>query len=58
MYIDGLMKIAKLSNDELPCIIKKFDKICEQFSFDIIISASVDKEELAEELQEKVILAL
>jgi len=58
MYIDGLMKIAKLSNDDLPAIIKKFDKICEQFKFDIIISASVDKSELADELQEKVILAL
>jgi len=58
MYIDGMMKIAKLTNDDLADIINKFDKICEQFNFDMIISASVDKSELAAELQEKVILAL
>jgi len=58
MYIDGMMKIAKLTNDDLADIIKKFDKICEQFNLDMIISASVDKSELADELQEKVILAL
>lgn len=58
MYIDGMMKIAKLTNEDLAGIIKKFDKICEQFNLDMIISASVDKSELAEELKEKVILAL
>lgn len=58
MYIDGMMKIAKLNNEDLLGIIKKFDKICEQFNLDMIISASVDKSELADELQDKVILAL
>lgn len=58
MYIDGIMKIAKLAKDDLAGIINKFDKICEQFNLDMIISASVDKSELAAELQEKVILAL
>lgn len=58
MYIDGIMKIARLKPDDLPNVISKFDKVCEQFNLDMIISASIDKSELAEELQEKVIVAL
>ena len=58
MYIDGIMKIARLKPEELLGIITKFDKISEQFDFDMIISASIDKSELVGELQEKVIVAL
>ncbi|MCR5799524.1 MAG: twitching motility protein PilT [Lachnospiraceae bacterium] len=58
MYIDGIMKIARLKPEDLLGIITKFDKISEQFDFDMIISASIDKSELVGELQEKVIVAL
>ena len=58
MYIDGLMKITKLTKEGLEDIIKKFDSISDKFNFTIILSASVDKNDLSPELQEKVIVAL
>ena len=58
MYIDGLMKITKLTKEGLEEIIKKFDSISDKFNFTIILSASVDKNDLSPELQEKVIVAL
>lgn len=58
MYIDGIMKIARLKPEDLPTIIGKFEKISEQFKFDFVISASIDKSELNSDLQDKVIIAL
>lgn len=58
MYIDGLMKIAKLSPEAFEDIIKKFDAISTKFNFTIIVTASIDKSELSPEIQEKVIVAL
>ena len=58
MYIDGIMKITKLTNEGLEEIVKKFDSISDKFNFTIVLSASVEKETLSPELQEKVIVAL
>ncbi len=58
MYIDGIMKITKLTVEGFEEIVKKFDAISDKFNFTIIVSASVEKSELSPELQEKVIVAL
>lgn len=58
MYIDGIMKITKLTIEGFEELAKKLDAISEKFNFTVIISASVDKEDLGPELQEKVIVAL
>ncbi len=58
MYIDGLMKIAKLQVEDLAGIIAKLEAVSNQFNFEIIISASVDESELVEELKDKVIVSL
>lgn len=58
MYIDGIMKITKLTLEEFEDLAKKLDKISEKFNFTVIVSASVEKADLSPELQEKVIVAL
>lgn len=58
MYIDGLMKIAKLTTESFEEIVKRFEAISNKFNFTIIVTASIDKSELSSEIQEKVIVAL
>lgn len=58
MYIDGLMKIARLAPEDLEGIVAKLEDVSNKFNFEIIISASIDKSELADSLQDKVIVAL
>ena len=58
MYIDGIMKLAKLDKDSLEVVVKRLDKISEKFGFDIIISASIDESKLSDNLKELVIVSL
>ena len=58
MYIDGIMKLAKLDKDSLEVVVKRLDKISEKFGFDIIISASIDESKLSDDLQKLVIVSL
>ena len=51
MYIDGIMKLAKLDKDSLEVVVKRLDKISEKFGFDIIISASIDESKLSDDLK-------
>ena len=55
MYIDGIMKLAKLDKDSLEIVVKK---ISEKFGFDIIISASIDESKLSDNLKKLVIVSL
>lgn len=58
MYVDGILKIAKVGIQESNALISRLDKISEKFNFDLIISVSVDESELSDELKEKVIVSL
>lgn len=58
MYIDGIMKLAKLDKDSLEVVVKRLDKISEKFGFDIIISASIDESKLSDDLKKFVIVSL
>lgn len=58
MYVDGILKIAKVGVQESNELISRLDKISEKFKFDLIISVSVDESELSDELKEKVIVSL
>ena len=58
MYIDGIMKLAKLDKDSLEVVVKRLDKISEKFDFDIIISASIDESKLSDDLKKLVIVSL
>ncbi|MBP9000461.1 MAG: twitching motility protein PilT [Lachnospiraceae bacterium] len=58
MYIDGIMKLAKLDKDSLEIVVKRLEKISEKFGFDIIISASIDESKLSDNLKKLVIVSL
>ena len=58
MYIDGIMKLAKLDKDSLEVVVKRLDKISEKFGCDIIISASIDESKLSDDLKKLVIVSL
>ena len=58
MYIDGLMKLAKLSKDSFEDVVKRLGSISEKFGFDIIVSASIDESELSDDLKKLVIVSL
>ena len=46
IYIDGIMKIARLDRDGFEEIVKKLAAVSEKFSLDIVVSASIDSSEL------------
>ncbi len=56
MYIDGIMKVAKLDITEITGIVKKMEKISDTFKFDFIVSISANVSELDEEIQKKNVL--
>ncbi len=58
MYLDGFMKCAKLEGKDVTSVIQRLDKISDKFNINFVISVSLDKSELSEELQDKVLIAL
>lgn len=57
IYLDGFLKIAKVDGDVTE-VLKELDAISESFNLTIIVSISLDKADIAEELQDKIIVAL
>ncbi len=58
LYLDGFLKCAKLENSDPTQTILKLDRISNLFNINIVISISLDKEELSEEVAEKVLISL
>ena len=58
MYIDGIMKVAKLEKKDITTIVKKMEKISNTFNFDFIVSISADVSDLDEEISKSIIVAL
>lgn len=58
MYLDSFLKIACLEEQDILPTVEKLEQISEKFKVDFIVSVSLDKEELPEALQSKVIVAL
>ncbi len=58
IYIDGIMKIARLDRDGFEEIVKKLAAVSEKFSLDIVVSASIDSSELSAEVSKYIITAL
>lgn len=58
MYIDGIMKVAKLEKKDITSIVKKMEKISNTFNFDFIVSISADVSDLDEEISKNIIVAL
>lgn len=58
MYLDGFMKCAKLEGKDITPTVLKLDKLSKKFDVNFVISVSLDKSELSDELQDKVLVAL
>ncbi len=58
VFLDSFLSIACVENDDYFAAIKKLEIISSKFNVDFVISISRDKNELPEELQEKVIVSL
>lgn len=58
MYLDRFMKCANIGTEELLETISKLDRLSTAFNINFVISVSLDKEELPEEIQDKVLIAL
>ena len=58
MYFDSFLKIAGLEGADITATVEKLEKVSEASKVDFILSVSLDKEELPESIQEKVIISL
>ncbi len=58
MYIDGIMKIARLDKQGFTDVVTKLKDVSEKFNINIVISASIDSSEVDESLKEYVIVSL
>jgi hypothetical protein len=57
MYIDSFVKVAGLEGSDITSTVLAMDAISKQFNVNLVISASVEEADLAEELKEKVIFS-
>ena len=58
MYLDSLMKVAKVEADGVESILKKLEAVSEKFRIDFVISVSVTESDLSDEMKANVILSL
>lgn len=58
MYLDSFLKIARLEEQDVTDALNQLKKISKAFNINFIISMSLDKEEVPEEFQEDIIIAL
>ena len=58
MYLDRFMRCARVEAKDIKDVILKLDKVSTMFNINFVISVSLDKEELPEEIQDKVLVAL
>lgn len=61
IYIDGFLKTAYLEGKDssvLENIVKKLDKISEQYSVNMCISISLDEKEIPDSLKDKILVSL
>ena len=58
MYFDSFLKIACLEEQDLEPVIKKLEKLSENFEVDFILSISLDEGELPATLKDKIIVSL
>ncbi|MDO4307745.1 MAG: twitching motility protein PilT [Eubacteriales bacterium] len=58
IYLDSFLKIAKLEEADVTSTLEQLDAIGTKFGISFVISISLDKEELPESFQEKVVVSL
>ena len=58
IYLDSFLKVSKLEDADVTDTLEQLDKIGEKYGISVVVSISLDKEELPEELQDKIAVAL
>ena len=58
IYLDSFLKVSKLEDAEVTDTLDQLDKIGEKYGISVVVSISLDKEELPEALQDKIAVAL
>ena len=58
IYLDSFLKVFKLEDADVTDTLDQLDKIGEKYGISIVVSISLDKEEIPEALQDKIAVAL
>ena len=58
IYLDSFLKVSKLEDADVTDTLDQLDKIGEKYGISIVVSMSLDKEEIPEALQDKIAVAL
>ena len=58
IYLDSFLKVSKLEDADVTDTLDQLDKIGEKYGISIVVSISLDKEEIPEALQDKIAEAL
>ena len=58
IYLDSFLKVSKLEDADVTDTLDQLDKIGEKYGISIVVSISLDKEEITEALQDKIAVAL
>ena len=58
VYLDSFLKVAKLEGEHITDCVEQLEGIGKQYNITFVLSVSMDKEELPEGMQDKIIVAL
>ena len=58
IYLDSFLKVSKLEDADVTDTLDQLDKIGKKYGISIVVSISLDKEEIPEALQDKIAVAL
>lgn len=58
VYLDSFTKVAKLEGEDITDCVEQLEGIGKQYNITFVLSVSMDKEELPEGMQDKIIVAL
>ena len=58
IYLDSFLKVSKLEDADVTDTLDQLDKIGEKYGISIVVSISLDQEEIPEALQDKIAVAL
>ena len=58
IYLDSFLKVSKLEDADVTYTLGQLDKISEKYGISVVVSISLDKEELPDALQDKIAVAL
>ena len=58
IYLDSFLKVSKLEDADVTDTLEQLDKIGQKYGISVVVSISLDKEEISEALQDKIAVAL